>query len=374
MKSSETFSIIKKSFDSKEEISYTEDYLERFNILISDIKEAKKIKKEKEKPFSEIITSLNELVKNEISNLEKTLEKNKDNEFTKKIIEEKKDFLEKINLRDLKDFQKNYTALGSLKNREIDNLLRRAVFIMSFRKENQRNFDLENINLEKPSLDDISWVLDFIDHITNREVMSKYFTDTKAKKTFNKIISTAALKEQLARLKSKQVKTGEVKINFSTHRDIHTEFSGHEGDACWASRYNSILERFPNISSVLMASNPENRFAKVVGSSLLIETKAKNGEDLLIIRGLNPVENTINYLDVEDFFEKFKKFTQDIDEKSEKKLAISIDDHSSGHGTNRPVLNRYLWKLKDGLKKVELENPEDSEFNGYGLQGEVYLL
>ena len=58
---------------------------------------------------------------------------------------------------------------------------------------------------------------------------------------------------------------------------------------------------------------------------MLLETESADGEPLLVTRGLNPIENTINSLDVSDFYDKFTAYVKATAEKMGRKPVIVID-------------------------------------------------
>jgi predicted DNA-binding transcriptional regulator len=369
----ETYQVLKKEKSSNIDRSiYREDFLNRFSILLDDIKEAK-ANLEYKKPLSRIVEHLNLEIEEIVTNLKNKSLELQDNPQAQINLNRRIELLENMDLRSVQDFQDNFKTLSSFS--ELDSILRRVVFSMGFAKNRvQLERSLDSISLESPSLDDVSWVINFVDHITNQETMANYFTDKKAKKKFEEKINPTALIEQIELLQKGQITSGSTDITFSTHRDFHTEISGQVADACWASKYTSILTEFPNFSSLLMVKDKESKYEKIMGSGLLIEAKAENGDDLLIIRGLNPRENIINGLDIESYFEAIVDYTKKLATNTGKKLAISIDDHSGGHTTNRPVLFNYISNLTINLTPVRLLDPNESEFNGYNLQGDVYLL
>ena len=152
------------------------------------------------------------------------------------------------------------------------------------------------------------------------------------------------------------------------------EFSGHIADACWASKYGSMAEEFPNFSATIMVQNRGTKNERLAGASMMIETTGEDGTPLLVIRGLNPIENVINGVQVEDFFDKFIDYAQKIADKTKRKLAIVIDDHSGGSATNRPALFDFLNKKRISLEQVKLDSTKGTTFNGYDITSDTYLL
>ncbi|MDD3435418.1 MAG: hypothetical protein PHY76_02965 [Patescibacteria group bacterium] len=364
--------IAKSNAASREGHRFNEHFLNRFSVLVDSIKKAKSLYQE-EFPLSKLV----ERVEAERLSLIKELKgkiDNMPNPRARDGISQKINLLESINLRDLKDFQNNFSVLA--KDNKFSELLRQTVFLMGFAKNKQSlDFNLDNIDLARPDIDDMSWILDFIDHITNEEVMSKYFTDKKAKKMFDEIISAQAINDEMTLLQGIGGKSKDfTKIQLVPTRGLLTEFSGHIADACWASKYSSILKEFPNFTSVIIRQNPETKHERLAGAFMLIETESKNGEQLLVIRGFNPIENLINSLSIEDFYDQVTGYVKSLAKKDNRQVAIVIDDHSGGSASNRPVLFRYLSDLSNTLESVDLKSAADTKFNGYNIVRQTYLV
>jgi hypothetical protein len=364
--------IAKSDASGRENHKFNEHFLNRFSVLVDSIKAAKNLYQEKF-PLSKLVEKIEEKRLKLIQEL-KEKSNNMPNPIAREGINQKINLLESINIRDLKDFQNNFSILA--RNNEFNELLRQSVFLMSFSRNKQSlNFDLDNIDLDKPNLSGMSWALDFIDHITNQETMSKYFTDKKSKKMFNEIISAQAISEEMSLLQDVGGQSKDVsKIQLIPTRGVLTEFSGHIADACWASKYSSILKEFPNFTPVIIRQNPETKYERLAGAFMLIETESKNGEPLLVIRGFNPIENLINSLSVKDFYDKVVGYVKSLAEKENRKVAIVIDGHSGGSASNRPVLFKYLSELSKTLEAVDLKSEDDTKFNGYNIVRQTYLV
>lgn len=379
---------------NSEGIEYSESFLNRFELISKDIQKAKELYQEKE-PLKKII----ELVTDKLTRMKDLLQKDiedpnplnnkkeplsaQQTEMRRKNLQTKLASLENLNLRSIKDFQENFKILAGYKELEPD--LRQAMFVMGFAKNRgQLEKDLKKIDHEKPSLDDMTWMMNFVDHITNKETMSQYFTDSQAKNKFRELISVKSFEEELSRFQN-QDKIGALPMKFIPTRGILMEFSGHLADACWADKYeDTIPATFPNFTAVTMVQNPDSKHERLCGSCMLIETKVSYpkgsrltsnapAEDtpLLVIRGLNPIQNTINELSVEDFYKKFTNYVKSIAQKSGKKVAIVIDGNSGGAATNRPILFNYLSNLN--LEKIPVSYSE-TEFNGYDITNNTYLV
>ncbi len=291
--------------------------------------------------------------------------------------------LSDILLRSVRDVQDNFVELAKYK--EFHALLIETVFTFVFMQREHRgepgNDDNNGLSTaaeyavakREPTRDGITWSLNFIDHIVNKEVMSRYFKDKEAAKALRQIASVVALEKQLAKM-TVLADDKKTSMQFVPTRGALLEFSGQIGDACWASKYDSIARQFPNFTAVTMVEKPGTESEKLAGSALLIETVSDTGTPLLVIRGLNPLENVINKLQVEDFYTKFTTWAAEQATKMDRKLAIVIDGHSGGSATNRPVLFQFLTQQAKGLQKVRLASSKDTSFNNYDIRDQTYLV
>jgi hypothetical protein len=358
--------------EEQKKFKYSEGFVKRYVTLLKSIENAQDIAKDK-KPLSGIIN----MVKYKIEEVKKNIQEKLKKSTHPKAQEALKNSLEKLyslNLRSLKDFQSNFEFLASLK--EFDEELRILTFVMAFRKHPEfigANILEHQTDRQKPSIESISWVLNFVDHISNRETMSRYFTDKKAAKTFNELINVRSLSEELARAQN-QDRKGKMNMKLVPNRGLLMELSGHIADACWASKYESMAEELPNFTSVIMVQNPNTAHERLAGAFMLIESNSRDGEPLLIIRGLNPQQNVINQLSAEDFTDQIVSYCQGIAKEKNRKLAIVIDDHVSGSSTNRPTLYSHLSTLTHKLTRVKLKSEADTTFNDYDITNDTYLI
>ena len=404
---SEVMGIKKIKQIDAETFEYSEQFLSKYGNLLKSLKRGSGYAKKKEDGIREIISKLEESLGNlkasledkkrsyekKISNEEDEKERNKMERALARL-PEKIGVVSKINLKSIQNPIELFETLHSLNDNDINEILKDLMFYVSFqlKPELQQTKDLSEFDKDAPTVADISWVMDTIQHIVLQETVEPYFTkqyfdpeeklkpkDRKRKEIelqtkIRKLFNVSALNDELSKMTG-ETSTDTIKMQFVPQRNLLTEFSGHFSDACWASQYDSILEEFPNFISVAMIQNPGNpKHEKIAGGSFLIEAKAQNGEDLLIIRGLNPQENLINQLSPEDFYENFIRHFKEIAERQGRKLAIVIDDHSGGSSTNRPLLYEFLNKLKNNLRKVKLAFDEETNFNGYKIVDDCYLV
>jgi hypothetical protein len=279
----------------------------------------------------------------------------------------------------MEDWQGTFTTLLSFRNEFREEVLT-AVFWWALKMKPEYAVEVEGRiartkNPKNIKFTDFTWAIDHISHVVGEESLNEFFTDKKAAKKFRSLINVKALEDEVAR--AGEVETlGTTPLQFIPQRNLLTEFSGHIGDACWANIYPSILKEFPNFTSVTIVSNPEDpKTRRLAGSFFLIETETESGERLLVIRGLNPIENLINQLDPEDFLDSVEEYLQPIAAKMGRQLAIVIDDYAGGSGTNRPVLFSHMFNdrrdqknLVKGIKRIE------TDFNDYDVSKDIYRL
>lgn len=287
------------------------------------------------------------------------------------------EMLKGLNLRNIKNFQSNFETLSQFS--ELREELRQLVFYYALqKKKNYREAAKEITQQEKPRFDDVRWMINFIERVVNEETWAKYFTDDRAKKSFRKLFNVNVLNEEFSRAQNqtslKSSETTSMEFEFIPTRGLLMEFSGHIADACWASKYDSIAESFPNFSTIVLVRNRGTKNERLVGASMLIETTAQDGTPLLVIRGLNPIENVINSLNVEDFYQKFTDYIAQIAKKTGREPAIVIDDHSGGSATNRPALFQLLCEKKKTLQGVKLASEKDTSFNDYNIVNCTYII
>jgi len=370
---SEVLNIAKTDKEAQAEFQHSEDFLSRYGTLMRSIKEARALV-DTEKPLNELLDFISQKRDVLVTQLEGKLVK-QSNPKARENLGRRIEELKGIDLETISHPQEAFKTLSSFKG-EFDEELRQAMFYFGFtlNQQQQEKFDEFEFNEQEPDLDELSWALNFVDHITNQETLSKFFTDKRAAKNFNGMLNTSALQQEMSRWQNQATK-GTMPMKFVPSRDLLTEFSGHISDSCWASEYESILEEFPNFISLTMVQNPDHpKFEKLAGSCLLIETTNEQNEPLLVIRGLNPQENVINELDTNDYYEHLTEYLKPIAKKLERKLAIVIDDHSGGSATNRLALFKSLETMKQKLKAVKLKSNKDTKFNGYDIRSDCYLV
>lgn len=371
---------------------WTEDLLTRYHRLSTDLHEARTIltRDDIKRPFTHLLGRLGGHIADHVQTLKRSLdtgtlsngqpmtEKARQNmvarvdELEALIAPSERSGPQHTTLRSLKDFERNFLSLARVGDLHSD--LRTICFAWAMRKHPEWVDQLSSIRPDEPTLEDVSRVREFVDHITNQEVFADYFSNRKGANTFRRMTSTVALEEAMLRTQGVGVSSDTTRLQFVPSRGPLLELSGHIASACWAGKYDSVAEAMPNMTAVTMIRNPDDPTrTALAGAGLLIETTSDAGDPVLLIRGLNPSETYINLVSVDDFYQKFTGWAKEIAAARGSRLAIVIDDHVGGSSTNRPVLFGHLKALKQTLTPIRV-NGADTEFNGYKVTRQAYLV
>jgi hypothetical protein len=244
----------------------------------------------------------------------------------------------------------------------------------------QSNVGREWLEIDEPTKEAFEAMSEFIGHMVNQETWLESFEEVGGSKSLNSLMDIGLIQNDLTRARevlegstSGGAYKGVMPIRLIPTRGPLLELSGHIGDACWASKYDSIAESYPNISAVIMVQNPDKPTQRMAGSALLIEAESDTGEPILIMRGINPIQNLITKLSAEDFYLAFKEYCRGIADAQGRRLVVVIDDHSGGSTTNRPDLYQYLDTLRSQLQPLNARDTRAVTFNGYTLEGELYF-
>lgn len=257
-----------------------------------------------------------------------------------------------------------------------DNLhgeMRQLTFAWALRKNPHMIEQLKNLS-DEPGVEDLGTMRSFVDQIVNNETFGNYFSDKKIATKFKKLTSVRALDEALIRHQSQATVESQQTLQIMPTRSFSMELSGHVADACWASKYDSMAEQFPNMTSIILKRGEDGSVnERLVGSAMLIETSDEKGNPVLLLRGVNPIENYINKVQVSDFYNAMTSYCKTIAERKGMRPAIVIDTMSGASGTNRPALHDYMAKMKEHMENVAVDEATTT-FNGYDVTEKSYAL
>lgn len=408
---SETIEIKMQVSSEEKEFTYTAAYRDRFNVLQNSVRDALALL-EVSRPYSAIVEEAEEVrriylekydeelqnysdqdklhkfidsLKEELKNVNDPLESNMLRKkiealentdrigFIIKSIESKIASLKAIHLRSVKDFELNLVKLQSIP--AFEPLIRKVLVLKALKMHRNQVDVAKEISIARAEdLEAGHMLIEFFDHVVHNETWSKIVSSKQARRSLKGVLNTSAILNDVRR--DQQSRNGGHKttsLNFIPTRGLLMEFSGHMADACWANKYNSIAETFPNMFSVSMIQNKGTNNERVAGACMFIETTDETGQDLLIVRGLNPIMNVVSELQVEDFYDKFIAYARSLADSAGRKLAIVIDNNKGGSASNRQSVYDHLSSIKPTLE-MAIIGKDDTTFNGYDITRYTYLV
>jgi len=313
-----------------------------------------------------------------------------DNERAVAAMQKRIDVLEGMDFEDMSDWREMFLTLSSFRG-VFDEELRIGVLWWGLQQLSDDRLEVARELVQRTSVrsrvmgKEFSWMANFVGHLMRKEVLAETFTEVdergkrtkrgkKVSRALGGLLSVKGLDQEVGRLRDVGTR-GTMEMQLVPQRNIMTEFSGHIGDACWAGKEDSMLERYPNVTSVTMVMNPESeKHRRLAGSMMLLEVTADDGTDLLVMRGVNPLENVINQLSPRAFVQVLREYLEPIAEKMGRKLGMVIDKKSGDAATNRPTLFGYLKdELKGELVQMKVSD-EAATFNGYDIRNDVYVF
>lgn len=287
-------------------------------------------------------------------------------------LKKQRDEMSTLRIKDERDVLNNFELLSRYK--ELHDSLRGALFRAGSKTEHfSLESAIESFEGDTGSIDNISKMKNIVQHNLIQETLEKIMKPEDIL-AVRKVLSTRALDHAINFYQNNtESSSNTTTFSLLPTRGALMELSGHIGDICWASEYDSIAQEYPNTTAVIMVKNPDNKNRRFVGASLFVETESTDGEKLLVIRGLNPLETEINMLNQKSFVDNFTDYARKIADDSGRKLAIVVDGHSGGAATNRPQLFNYLNDLKTSLQKVKINDPSTT-INTYNISDVTYLI
>lgn len=365
-----TIEPFRKKKNNGETHKYSPEFTERWKTLLQSLHTAQGMLNHPE-ILVDVYSSFSMAIENERSEVARALE-NPPNDMARKSLEDRAQMLDSISIGSIEDMSDAFEKLYDRKKRPMLTEVFRtyglyAAFKTQFQENNTPNF--YSVSSTEPSAEDISKVLEFVQHVTHQETWerNKFFATKAAQEGLNSLFHVKALENELQRMTGPVERGSAVTLEVVPSRDILTELSGQMGDACWAG--TGILKDYPHVSSLSFFIDGD-----VAGSSLLIDTETHLGEKITIIRGLNPLEGVINKLELESFMDQLTNYLGYVATKRGRSLAIVIDDHSGGASTNRPMLFAYLSGMKRSLTQVKGIFDLGTRFNGYDITNDTYYL
>lgn len=232
---------------------------------------------------------------------------------------------------------------------------------------------------EDVNLRGIQFVLDIVRNVVNQHVLNpdeidKYYEGewkpSKAElKKCRKILNVSRIHETLRRMEGDLDDSFE-EISMIPDRGFVGELSGYYGEACFTRLYD-MLKDWPNVIPHKLVINPNDAESReIVGSVLLIEATDDQGDKVIVVRAINPLDKVLNKLQTQSFCDEvFDKAEEVGIERGAKKILVS---GLPGTVSNREKINIYIsleryWDTREKLS-------ESLNFNQYELQNDCFLV
>ncbi len=229
--------------------------------------------------------------------------------------------------------------------------------------------DIHFLSLTEATRDGSIKMMTYIEDLVLAETLPQLELDKKAQSRVRDIFNFRSFNDELQRLEV-YAKKGIQEIVCIPSSGVLAEFSGYFGDACW-TRQDNIVRDNPDMVGVAFVQNLGNEAnERIVGSCLLFE-RTTQGEPVLIIRGINPIQNIITHLDASSFVQEFLAYIAPIArQRGATKILAPLE--TVGALTNRPTLNAALRNEFSNNTVVQLDQP--MTFNGYYFNTAVELM
>ncbi|RIL11720.1 MAG: hypothetical protein DCC75_01845 [Proteobacteria bacterium] len=236
----------------------------------------------------------------------------------------------------------------------------------------RHSIDLEKLQVAPLSPESLSVMAELMEHVIVKEGLPSFALSSKASKRLKQLFSQRALLDDMARLQGMQTKGMEEWLALPT-RGLLAELSGSYSDTCWNS-VRQLVKGHPNITAVPFVRSPNTPLAKLIGSTLLIEGRSLEGDQVLIIRGINPLQNHIMRVQAESFFEAFVEWLAPHAKRGGFTKILIPGGKSGGSQTNRPPLHAYIQEKYGNAPVILLADDPPTTFNGYDIRSSCLLV
>ncbi len=143
-------------------------------------------------------------------------------------------------------------------------------------------------------------------------------------------------------------------------------FSGDLGGACTSRRNLEFAEgKYQNIVSYSLILNKDTQKEKLAGSFLLIEAQTEDKQPILIVRANNPSQNLANMIDSNELVGKILDEARNVAKR--RNIPLVGVAYNQGSASNRTFVADYYHKTFATPAKVQLEENEETKFNGYEI-------
>lgn len=310
----------------------------------------------------------------ELAELEQRVDDTEENPRAKKGIEMKMKQL--INLRmSITQAKEDIDVLRALisydkkDNKLTTAAIRRLSLVYAHDVNPNYSGNIEAVHVDTPTKEGAQHMMTYVGDLLMAEALPKLLLDKKQKKRMKDVFNFNAFREDLTRLEEHAQK-GTQEIACIPSRGPLAEFSGYYGDACWTRRDNIVRENPDMVGMTFVTNHGDEVHERIVGSLLLFE-RSIGGEPCMVLRGMNPRENTINQLNGKSFMEEFLAYIRPIaEERGITKIVAPMN--SPGALSNRPAISNAYTEMFAENHTVYLDEP--MTFNGYDFEDVVEIL
>ncbi len=253
------------------------------------------------------------------------------------------------------------------RNTAIDSFLRSAILHTFVKKNTAIRGNLQEVSSARLSFEAMANLVELFEHTIIQEYLPKAFPDQNKRKALSYMFDVKGLRQELSRHMKNQEYGNTSTFLFKPDRGILGELSGYISDACWTS-LDDIMVNNPKLTPIIILSNPESKKnCRVGGAFLLIEgTEKRTGKDVLIIRGNNPLENTLAGIDTHDYLDQVVAYSKRTAKRRKIDTVVIPLDQKGASSTNRQgVWDAYMLRYSNN-PKIFLDS-KNSKFNGYDI-------
>lgn len=276
----------------------------------------------------------------------------------------------------ISDLLEHSESVRALNDPRLTELYRIAKFARAIAASSEVQDTAERLRYAEPTPEALVALREFVAHIVDQEFYMPLLTDADGKVDRNQwralqwLTLTSALDEHISRMQ-RGSHNRSTTLQIIPCRGLGLELSGHTGDTCWAAetKDGSFAQKYPNVTGLLFVRNPGEASERLVGSALLvITTDLDTGEEVVIIRGINPIENYINATNANDFLSSLFDYAKSVSHN--RRVAVVINPQGpGGAATNRPAIYAALnINIRGRLTESRPMRPAaNSTVNGYSL-------
>jgi hypothetical protein len=226
-----------------------------------------------------------------------------------------------------------------------------------------------------PSKVALEWIRELVNRVLVDEALGPMGLSEEQTKVAVKSFGINPFEFDAARLAAVGTRGSEVLIAHPS-RGVLGELSGFNCQACW-TRYERLMERYPNVTAIMFVRNPDDADRmRLVGACMVIKARDLVGDEVFVIRGINPILNFITNVSAESFFESFvdEALVPMAQAHGVRKIVVPRDGLFDAQ-TNRPSLHSHIVERYGGAPPVTLDRSgPDTAFNDLEIWDRCVLV